>query len=81
MEGPVDNSSVKMHEAIIWLRHDVLNLLDHLNTPHVEVEAWWEDLERRLVTVELWRRMLLSEEGEYVAGADDGTNTNNDWGV
>ena len=57
-------NSVKMNESIILLRHDVLNLLDHVNKPQVETAGWWKELDNRLAIVELWSRMMRSEEVE-----------------
>lgn len=51
-------NSVTLNENIILLRHDVLNLLDYLNTPRIELDWWWKELDHRLATIELWHREL-----------------------
>lgn len=55
-------NNVQLNESIILLRYEVYQLLDHLNTPRIELQWWWEELYKRLMAVELWRKMLDSKE-------------------
>ena len=61
-----DDQSVKLMGDIVWMRHDALSLVEHLNRPEIHKQEWWKLLVARLDTMERWGRTLKFIEYEEV---------------
>lgn len=65
----MEDTSVQVNERLIWLRHDALSLVEHLNRPNIADEDWWRKLIKYLEALERWSEKtrfeyIIPEEGK-----------------
>lgn len=58
--------SVPLRELLMVLTHDIMNLADHVQFAKPDDDYWWLELDRRLQTIELWRKSLIADDIEVV---------------